>query len=155
MQVRPWSFECLVEWLKIREQEGRAFPKDVEAFVQELDHSALLQRLVSGKPALPVAPPLSFGYPWYDLLENGHGEPAEVYVGDKVANDIHGCRVIVINQAIWRIEEQVGDSDYIVSYDGHNARYLLHRVLASMTTVDKIGKNSEKTWRLERVTNKP
>lgn len=141
IRVRPWSFECLVEWLKIREQEGRSFPQDVQAFVLELDHSALLQRLVSGKQPLPTAPPLSFAYPWYDLIEDGKAEPVEVWVGDKIANERHNARIIVINQSIWKIIEQFDEAEFVVTHDEGKTRYLLSR----------IERDGGRVWQLERL----
>lgn len=46
----------------------------------DIDHSALLHRLLEGKPMLEKAPPKCFSYPCYDL---GEGKPVRII-------DIHG-----------------------------------------------------------------
>lgn len=117
-RARSWSFECLVEWLKIREKEGKSFPADLPSFISEVDHSGLLQRLVTGGRALPTPPPLSLGYPWYELVDKGSAAPYEVLVGDKSINTTFGYRAIVINQHPWKIVDQAGEQDFSVTYDG-------------------------------------
>jgi hypothetical protein len=134
-KVRPWSFECLVEWLRVREQEGKPFPSDVSQFITELDHSALLERLVRGKRPLPTRPPLSFSYPWYELLEEGAADASDVTICNQQQNDLYGFPAMVINQGIWRIVQKTGDNEYLVTYDNGKRYY----------TVRKI---SEDTWRL-------
>jgi hypothetical protein len=49
-------------------------------------HSALLQRLLSGKPALEKAPPCNMSYPWYELGE-----------GNKIELDPEFNREVTVN----------------------------------------------------------
>lgn len=53
-----FATQKVAEWLKV----GGTPPG-------EPTHSALLQRLFSGKPPLDKAPPLNMSYPWYELGE--------------------------------------------------------------------------------------
>lgn len=55
-----FAVQKVVEWLKV----GGSNRSDVDA-----SHSALLNRLLSGKEALPKAPPRRMSYPWYELSE--------------------------------------------------------------------------------------
>lgn len=64
------------EWIDI---SGRRSSPDAT-------HSALLQRLLSGKPALEKAPPLNMSYPWYELGE-----------GNKIELDPEHNREVTVN----------------------------------------------------------
>lgn len=146
--VRPWSIECLIEWLRIREREGVPFPTSLLEFVTDIDHSALLQRLAKGKEPLPAPPPLSFSYPWYELMEQGYAEPIDVWVGDKTTNEMFGYRAIVINQTPWKVVEQTSDEEYILTYGENSPNY---RLLVSGVS-DRPGLDgTDKVWRLEKI----
>jgi len=53
-------------------------------------HSALLQRLLSGKPALEKAPPLNMSYPWYEL---GEGNKIELDPDSNKETTVNGTKV--------------------------------------------------------------
>jgi hypothetical protein len=77
----------------------------------DVSHSALLQRIMSGKAPLPHAPPRAFSYPWYDLYDKPTEDHfvVDVHVG-------HGA-VVIINQAAWDLIETVEiDMHYVVKY---------------------------------------
>jgi hypothetical protein len=78
------------EWIRTREENGLGPPTSADA-----DHSALLRRLFSGKPKLPKAPPLRFGYPDYKL-----GEGEQVMIHEIISHD---DRVVIdqCNQWTW------------------------------------------------------
>jgi hypothetical protein len=61
--------KCMAEWMRICEDNKRGYG------VPDATHSALLYRLLNGKPALPKPPPRSFSYPNYSL---GEGLPTEI-----------------------------------------------------------------------------
>lgn len=107
---RGWSVQCIVDWLKIREQEGMPFPPDRETFERELDNSALLRRLMEGKQPLPSRPPLSFGHPWYKLAEDGSD------VAMEVKEAAPGQPAILINRHIWHLIDRISDAEFVVSY---------------------------------------
>ena len=62
---------CLVKWLEVREQEGKPFPASLGQLKVDIDHSALLRRLLDGKQPLPHPPPLKHSYPDYEAVEGG------------------------------------------------------------------------------------
>jgi hypothetical protein len=78
-EVEAWrGIGCLLRWLEtVRSEKSAAYVKsvfgDLERLVIHVDHSSLLRRLLHGKEPLPRPPPLSCGYPWYELIETGEG----------------------------------------------------------------------------------
>ena len=76
---------CFKEWLNTCEEAGRRC-NGVDAH-----HSALLRRLLSGKPKLDKAPPKRFSYPCYEL---GEGKPVHI---DSL-EDTEGVPSVVIDQ---------------------------------------------------------
>jgi hypothetical protein len=90
--------KAVSEWLRICEHYGRG-TRDVDA-----DHSALLRRLLSGKPALKAPPPKLYSYPCYPL-----GEGKKVEIRDLWQMD---DKTWVIGQCVdWeQIEEKTPDS---------------------------------------------
>lgn len=77
---------CFKRWLEIREQFPGSFQKesardslsDAAQLRADIDHSALLRRLLGGKEPFPSPPPKSNGSPWYDLLDNGSAEASVI-----------------------------------------------------------------------------
>jgi hypothetical protein len=68
----------LLRWLDcVGRENGPAFLKglcqDRQQMKIDIEHSALLRRLLQGKALLPDPPPLACGYPWYELIESGEG----------------------------------------------------------------------------------
>lgn len=57
-----FTIRCMSEWVRVKEFIGQGTPSSAD-----VDHSALLRRLLSGQPALEHAPPRSFSCPNYDL----------------------------------------------------------------------------------------
>lgn len=100
---------AVVEWIKTARKaygnpEWIPYPADI-------DHSALLNRLMDGKAPLPYAPTRSFSYPWYDLYD----KPME----DQYVVDFHirDDDVAIINQSAWNIVDEIEkDVHYVVTY---------------------------------------
>lgn len=60
--------KIVAQWMRIKEENGQNYtPIDVE-------HSALLRRLLVGLPAHEKAPPKRYGYPCWDLVEKDEVE---------------------------------------------------------------------------------
>ena len=133
---RPWSIQCLLEWLNIREKEGVGFPATTEQLSADVDHSVLLRRLTEGKKPLPTPPPLSFGHPWYELIENGQANASEVVISPDCVS---------INRQLWKLVSRTKDDDYIVSYGDQP----LFRLWVNRIGADSDGQSS-KQWRLAR-----
>ena len=144
---RLWSAQCIIDWLKIREQEGHPFPTDVSDFAVQMDHSALLRRLMEGKLALPDAPPLSFSNPWYDLAERGHAIPYEVFISELPGGSLGGGDSIYVNQHPWRIvTANYATEKYVVRFGNSPT---LYNLWVSSIGVDEDGV-ARKSWKIER-----
>jgi hypothetical protein len=90
--------------------------------------SALFRRLLDGKPALPFAPPCSFSYPWYEVIESDApiDDVQVAFAGEcglamslaehgRKQTEVDGAiGVVQIQQAIWCVLEREGD-DAIVT----------------------------------------
>lgn len=87
LSVEQIEFACkqVRKWMEICEENNRGIgPADV-------DHSSLLRRLLSGKAAHPVPPPMRFSYPAWELVESDEVEIHELFTkGDEVFIDQHG-----------------------------------------------------------------
>jgi hypothetical protein len=129
------TIRCLLDWLEVRTSVGQALPSNVEALREAIDHSALLRRLLAGKPLLAAPPPLSFGQPWYELGEVGH---AECYV--KL-----GFSHLEINGMAWPIVERRGEDEFLVRQPGDKTTYLVWR-LHRLSSIPA----SETRWMIER-----
>lgn len=92
------------EWAQLKGDFG---------LLADISHSALLDRLLSGKAALPTPPPKSFSYPWYALIENGRDDNCEVAIWTE-----GGERRIYINQSNQFRLLQEGVDQHRVEYDG-------------------------------------
>lgn len=85
--------------------------------------SALFARLLEGRPALPLPPPLAYSYPWYEAVEaeapiDGvevafEGERASAMtLGEYLRSrpEVTGAiGVVQINQSMWSLLERTGD----------------------------------------------
>lgn len=111
---------CVLRWLAIREENRIPPPGRFTNLEEDITFSALLRRLIQGKEPLPEPPPESFGQPWYDLMEHGRAEAVEV---NEVSwgKDSH----IIINQAIWRIDQIQMGGQLIVSHREDGPRFRL------------------------------
>lgn len=133
----------------MRQDEGHPFPADVGQLAEEIDHSALLRRLMEGKDALPDAPPLSFSYPWYKLVEDGFDTPTEVSLVDWPGDgSLGGCDSVLINQHPWRIvKANYIDESYVVRFGTSTLQYRLSKTGIGS---DDSG-HARKLWRIERM----
>lgn len=64
------------KWLRIRGQfdvHSNSLEQGFTQLAADAEHSGLLVRLLAGKEPLPKPPPRQNSYPWYELVENGHG----------------------------------------------------------------------------------
>jgi len=101
-EIQQATLNVVKRWLKIRGKPG-----DTQ-LCADIDHSALLVRLLDGKEPLPAPPPRANSYPWYDLIESGKGEAMEVwrYPG--------WPGILCINQSgQWSVIEAHDDGSYL------------------------------------------
>jgi len=80
----------------------------------DVHHSALLYRLLSGRPLLPDPPPKAYSYPWYKLAEGEKCRAEQVY--DVELEDISS--VSVEQHLGWSWED---DTKSVLVYE--NVRY--------------------------------
>lgn len=143
---RSWSIQCIVDWLHIREKQGHEFPASVKEFEKEIDHSGLLHRLLEGRGPLPDPPPLSFGYPWYSLIDEGGSEIRDVWEADAMAQKVVGAPALFINQFPWSILEKQKDV-YIVTYGNKNTKWKVE--------INSIGAGAmglaKKNWKITKI----
>lgn len=110
----PNEIKALFTVLEIREQNGYDFPANLGNFMANVRKSALFQRILSGKEPLPIPPPKSYAYPWYELIDNGFSFPYEVWEAKHYLWTEFPS--IGIDQSLWKLEKELGQHDYIVSY---------------------------------------
>lgn len=60
---------AFIEWVETARAAGYEPIARWDNFLAEVDHSALLQRLLQGKLPLPVPPPKRHAYPDYEAVE--------------------------------------------------------------------------------------
>ena len=141
---------ALVRWLEIRRCWGPShqhplLTRTLEVLTDpqllaDIDHSDLLPRLLAGYEPLPIPPPTSYGYPWWELVENGVGVSHDVW---EVGPDL------VIDQYPWRILERVSDGEFIVTY-GQETQAGYWRVSRMEPKMNPLA-NVWQWWRIERV----
>lgn len=121
--------EHTVEWMKTREAAGWTAKPGRE----DVQKSALLQRIRSGRAPLPVPPPTSWGYPWYALCDGNEEHKVRVSLsGDGTAN---------INQCRWQVVEELERGvSFVVTHEGITGRFFLWMA----DTAEVMG------WRLRR-----
>jgi hypothetical protein len=118
----------------------------------ELFASSLFRRLLDGKQELPFPPPLSFSFPWYDVIE-GSGPWDVVVTGvDEcqklphlrryMVNPIAPNQCVLINDYLWRVNEIVSPVHFIVTQPGWFSKGF-QRVLKNETKPDQ-----SSCWRL-------
>jgi hypothetical protein len=110
------DIDLLMKFWRIRLENGYEFPKDFNQFHIQCRKSALLHRMLEGKEPLPVPPPKSHSYPWYELIEEGIGYPLEVWRPKSWDACFTPYPSIVIDQSPWKLIEELGEDEWIVTY---------------------------------------
>lgn len=116
---------AIFQWLEIKARVGGLEPAQltVSHLLDEAKASALLPRLLQGKPPLPEQPPLSFGQPWYAIVEEGTAH----VVAEEVPNHLraHYPKHILINRFPWSVVEHAETDSYMVSWRPDGPLYWL------------------------------
>jgi hypothetical protein len=112
------TVDCVIRWLEIRAATGREPLIDVEELRAAVEHSALLRRLLAGDDPLPGPPPLAFGQPWYELVEQGHAVCTVRREADQ----------LLINASSWEIIEEHGPDEFVVRPSAGSAAYLVWKL---------------------------
>ena len=115
--------DVLIEWLRVRDRGGRPLPLGYDGLADELEHSALLHRMLTGKAPLAEAPPRSYGQPWYALVEDGVATDCELVT---LKDRLGASPKVAINQTAWEVVGTV-DGGYVVRYGGGDQLYVAER----------------------------
>lgn len=118
MNIGSKDILIFFEWLRVREDNGLPFPKSLQELIADAEKSALLQRLISGKPALPLPPPRINSTPNYDLIEEGQYCPDSVRKMPSGWQKTYKETMIVIDGNPWQLLKVCGLNDYIVAMRG-------------------------------------
>lgn len=123
---------AIFNWLEIRDSQGDglARPITAAALAEDAQHSGLLPRLLGGIPPLPAPPPLSFGQPWYAIVEEGHADSAYV---EELQGDLARLYpgTILINRFPWTVLEHAEADSWLVTWCDGGPEYWLARIKGS------------------------
>jgi hypothetical protein len=92
-------------WLKFRQENGIT-DEPTEA---DIWHSDLLARIAKGGPVFVTPPPLSYSYPWVNLMLEGWSESVgfeEPYIWKSKQSEDPGNGKLMLAQYPWTIEEE-------------------------------------------------
>ena len=107
------ALETVIRWVMVREHGGLPMPSSYGQLIEDIRHSALLRRMLSGREPLEVPPPRSYGQPWYSLVDEGEASGCELKpLMDRAGATPH----VSINESAWRIVDRGADGAYIVQY---------------------------------------
>jgi hypothetical protein len=115
--------------------QGQKTDHDIRAFFKTVNHldsaqekskSVLFKRLLDGHLPLAIAPPVSWAYPWYDVIEGAGPWPVsisrriesidEIMCQGLDFNTARRFNGIQINQSNWTLLERQSDTRALVSY---------------------------------------
>lgn len=119
LELREKIARAVVLWLFVAAEQGRGFPDSPNILRIDMDHSCLLQRLLSGTPPLPKPPPKHFSSPWYELIDDGFASPLEVWeIKAKKDRGLieHFGDALFIDKEPWSIVERRGPNDWLVKH---------------------------------------
>jgi len=130
------AVDTVIRWLRVRERSGHPAPTSYAELVDAIYNSALLRRMLSGKTPLRVAPPRSFGQPWYALIENGTAGGCEL----RMLKDRPGATPrVAINEWAWEVVDASTEDRLLVRYSREAPVFVAERESAE-----------PETWRLVR-----
>jgi hypothetical protein len=76
--MSDWSAEtrriavAVRDYIRIARETGKSrYTPDWLPTDADIDHSALLRRLLNGEKIYKIPPPNRYSYPWYELIDNG------------------------------------------------------------------------------------
>lgn len=127
LPFKPSPEQALALYQRVVTAEGRE-PNRL------LAKSALFQRLLDGKKPLVEAPPLSYSYPWYSIVEGDHpqdiDQPSACVAGVFASAD--GIDRVLISQALWEVLGRTGDESMTVTIPGWRERGFIWRAWREM-----------------------
>jgi len=105
-----FAVQMVCQWMRVCEDHNR------NTRSPDADHSALLRRLLKGKPLLEKPPPRRFSYPAWEMVEEAEVEISELKESDIHTSVYHDGKevtvdgpVVVIDQCaayVWDDKEQ-------------------------------------------------
>lgn len=122
--------EGIVRWLSLREQNRLPMPSSYRQLVDDVENSALLRRILSGSEPLGVAPPRSFGQPWYSLIARGFATGCVV---TPLKDRLGSAPSVAINEFSWSVVGRTDDGALMVQYSAEAPRYVATQSAAGVT----------------------
>lgn len=114
-ELKIEGIQAVRKWFEILNSLNREPPSSYTQLMANLDHSALLQRIIENKTVYPIPPPRAYSYPCYELFDNGIYYPYEVFEANEYLSNS-----IVIDQSIWKIEEKIDENCWLARYHIRN-----------------------------------
>ena len=147
-----WAKDPLVQqWHAICQENGHpGLSQDRISVKCDMDHSALLQRLRSGKDPLEHPPPLRMSYPWYKLIEDGEALVLEAWEPNDVppfGGQEEVTKKLVIDQHRWNISSKPSDKEWIVWYRIPDETFRVTKTDKKCWGDDS--KNNKTYWKIE------
>jgi hypothetical protein len=149
MIAMDWAIMRIAEWISIKEDEAKKadtafFYGSLKISAADIDHSALLRRLLDGERPFKYPPPRSFSYPWYEVMDGKEHSVMEVWV------DSQGlAEYVVINQSRWNILRKEGNT-YIIQQGRDPTEWKLWRRPEEELATDKNVIGGFNEWKLQR-----
>jgi hypothetical protein len=127
------AIETVIRWVRTRERGRLPMATSYDQLIDDIRHSALLRRMLSGAEPLAVAPPRSYGQPWYRLVDEGRASGCELTpLMDRSGAAPH----VAINESAWEVVERRTDGSYVVQYQSGAPLYVATRSAADPSTWD-------------------
>lgn len=143
------DIDLLIRWLEIREENGINDIGSVHLLKINCHKSALLYRMLEGKDPLPIPPPKSYSYPWYELIEKGEATSDDIWEAtDDFSKELFSYPALIINQYSWKILEKVNDNEFIITYSYgplENKKFAEDKWRASHTSII-----NNKLWQIKK-----
>jgi len=114
--------EALKVWMEVQKSEGGEIPETLTSLEINISHSSLIQWILLGNKPLLKPPPKYMSRPWHQLIVDGCGWVSETAsILEKGWEKVFkGPRVIIGQDAGWKLIEDLGDKTFLVSYYGED-----------------------------------
>lgn len=113
-----WVVVQVSKWANVASHRNRSHGGHYAVTPADVDHSALLRRLLAGQPFHPIPPPTSFSSPWYSLVETGQDTKCEVKLFGRVEmmDDGKGYTLMVNQNPGWILVHQESPDRLIITH---------------------------------------
>lgn len=122
-EQQQFVHRCINRWAWIRfgamtPEEQQTHRTTITQVSADVDHSGLLNRLLSGKRPFKYPPPRAMSYPWYSLLEDKQQMSCNAHIHEIAhVNSWLDFPHVNLEQGIWKILRKEDDA-YICEWVG-------------------------------------